>query len=116
MQYLSIGRIIMRVAALVLVLGFLAGCNENSSDSADAQSSASSNQPAPAMVVGGRPVGLYFMTKYWIATRSLEKTVWYFAPDGTAYERIETGFSEKDLAEHKGGKGKLSVEGENLVL
>jgi hypothetical protein len=65
---------------------------------------------------GGRPVGLYFMSRYWIATGSLEKKVWYFAPDGTAYEGLSTGFSDEDLAKHEGRKGTLSVSGDEMTI
>lgn len=61
--------------------------------------------PAPAKVQHGRPEGLYFMTRYWISTHSLEKAVWYFSADGKVYQNLEHGFSEADLAAHKGPKG-----------
>lgn len=72
--------------------------------------------PAPASFAEGVPVGLFFMTRYWPATRSLEKSVWYFAPDGTVYQGLETGFSARDLAQHAGPKGKAVLEGERLEV
>lgn len=74
------------------------------------------DQPAKAGFRGGRPVGLYFMTRYWVATGSLEKSVWYFAPDGEAYENLRTGFSEADLAAHRGRRGKVSMDGDAMVI
>ncbi len=41
--------------------------------------------PVAGRVVGGRPVGLFFMTRYIMAWHSLEKSTWYFAPDGRVF-------------------------------
>lgn len=62
-------------------------------------------------MVNGKPEGLYYMQKMWIATRFLEKSCWYFAPDGTFYENLNTGFSPEDLKAHKGSKGTYKVSG-----
>lgn len=70
--------------------------------------------PAPASFAEGVPIGLFFMTRYWPATRSLEKSVWYFAPDGSVYQGLETGFSTRDLSLHAGPKGKATLEGDHL--
>lgn len=72
--------------------------------------------PAQARLTANGPVGLFFMTRYWMATRSLEKAVWYFAPDGTAYENPSGGFSAAELAAHPGRKGTIRLEGEKLIL
>ena len=56
-------------------------------------------------MVSGKPQGLYYMQKMWIATRYLEKSCWYFAPDGKFYENLSSGFSPADLDSHKGPKG-----------
>lgn len=72
--------------------------------------------PAQARLTPTGPVGLFFMTRYWMATRSLEKAVWYFAPDGTAYENPAGGFSAAELAAHQGRKGTISLNGEKLTL
>lgn len=73
-------------------------------------------KPAPASYQDGIPVGLFFMTRYWFATRSLEKAAWYFAPDHTVYRQLETGFSAADLAAHRGGKGTAQLAGDKLVV
>jgi hypothetical protein len=73
-------------------------------------------KPAAASYQDGIPVGLFFMTRYWFASRSLEKAAWYFAPDHTVYEQLETGFSKADLAAHRGNKGKAQLIGENLEV
>jgi hypothetical protein len=80
---------------------------------------ASATQPeAPAKnsFNNGRPVGLFFMTRFWPATRSLEKAAWYFAPDGTVYQNLESGFSAEDLAAHGGPKGTCSIAGDKLEV
>ena len=56
--------------------------------------------------------GLFYMQKYWIATRNLEKAVWYFAPDGVASLEIKRGVgvgvvgnfmaADDDVARHAG--------------
>lgn len=73
-------------------------------------------RPAPAQLKDGVPIGLYFMTRFWPSNGTLEKVVWYFAPDGTAYEELEHGFSPEDLAAHKGRKGSCRADGNNLVI
>lgn len=70
--------------------------------------------PAAASFAEGVPVGLYFMTRFWPATGTLEKSVWYFAPGGTVYQGLETGFSARDLGLHTGPKGKAAVASERL--
>ena len=73
-------------------------------------------QPILGKLVGGRPVGFFYMQKYWFATRSLEKSCWYFTEDGRAYQDLATGFSEKELAEHKGTKATFAVQGTKLTF
>lgn len=60
------------------------------------------------------PNGLFFMTRFWPATGSLEKSVWYFAPDGTVYRNLQDGFSKEDLAAHQGPKGTWKLTGDTL--
>ena len=73
-------------------------------------------QPVPAKMINGKPEGLYYMQKYWIATRYLEKSCWYFAPDGTFYENLTEGFSPQDLKDHKGLKGSYKANKGNLEV
>ncbi|HVT03745.1 MAG TPA: hypothetical protein VHL58_10280 [Thermoanaerobaculia bacterium] len=74
------------------------------------------DQPSRAGFDGGRPVGLYLMTRYQMATRSLEKAVYYFTKDGRVYENLETGFSEDALAAHKGRHGTVSLTGDKMLV
>ena len=73
-------------------------------------------QPVPAKMVKGKPEGLFYMQKMWIATRYLEKSCWYFAPDGKFYENLTSGFSAEELAAHKGSKGTYRVSQGNLEV
>ncbi len=56
------------------------------------------------------------MQKMWIATRFLEKSCWYFAPDGKVFENPTSGFSREDLARHKGRTGTYKVSGGKLEV
>lgn len=72
--------------------------------------------PVRAQFEGDTPVGLYFMTRFWSGTGSLEKAAWYFAPDGTAYRDLSRGVSKEDLAAHPGGRGSVAVDGEAMTI
>ncbi len=56
------------------------------------------------------------MQKMWIATRYLEKSCWYFAPDGKFYQNLTSGFSPADLDAHKGPKGTYKASGRILEV
>ncbi len=73
-------------------------------------------QPILGKIVEGKPVGFFYMQKYWMATRSLENACWYFTPEGRVYENVTTGFSERDLKEHKGSQGTYEVNGLSLTI
>jgi hypothetical protein len=72
--------------------------------------------PAASAFKEGVPVGLFFMTRFWSFTGTLEKLVWYFAPDGTVYQSLEHGFSTHDLATHAGPRGKAVLAGDRLEV
>jgi hypothetical protein len=74
------------------------------------------DEPAKPAFNQGVPVGLYFMTRYWPGTHTLEKAAWYFAPDGTVYQNIEDGFSRDSLAAHVGPKGNATSKGRQLEV
>lgn len=74
------------------------------------------DQPAPAAFQAGAPVGLYWMSRYQPGTRTLEQTVWYFAPDGTVYRNLEYGFAATELARHPGPRGRATVENRLLQV
>jgi hypothetical protein len=56
------------------------------------------------------------MTRYWSMTGTLEKTVWYFSPDGRVYQNLLHGFSKEDLAAHEGPKGTRTLEGDQMSV
>lgn len=74
------------------------------------------DQPMPAAFQAGVPVGLYWMSRYQSGTRTLEQTVWYFAPDGTVYRNLEQGFSAAELVRHPGPRGRATVENRTLQV
>lgn len=73
-------------------------------------------QPVAGAVNGGRPVGLFFMTRYWIATHSLEKSTYYFAPNGQVYVDPK-GFAAAELAAlPASARGSYNVTGKTLAV
>lgn len=82
----------------------------------EAPKAAPTDAPAPARVEAGMPVGLYLMTRYLPATRTLEQEVWYFDPDATVYRDLEYGFSRPDLAAHAGRKGRARTDDNQLEV
>jgi len=90
-----------RLSPLLLVLA-LAACG-------GASAAGGADDPPAAAMVDGKPVGLFFMTRFWSYTNSLEKAVWYFAPDGRVYQNLASGFSAADLQAHQGNHGTYEV-------
>jgi hypothetical protein len=74
------------------------------------------DRPAAATFSAGLPVGLYWMNRYQPAARTVEQTVWYFAPDGAVYCNLENGYSAADLAAHDGPRGAASLEDRTLQV
>lgn len=79
-------------------------------------SGGSGNSPEKPGYEDGHPVGLYLMTRFWIATGSLEKAVWYFTSDGRVYLNPEDGFSDETLAAQQGRHGTVSVDGDTMTV
>lgn len=94
---------------LVPLLLALSACGGGSGPGGEAD-------PPAARIVDGRPVGLFFMTRFWSYTNSLEKAVWYFAPDGRVYQNLASGFSEADLQAHEGAQGTYDVADGKLTV
>ena len=65
--------------------------------SSDDKASTTDRIPKAGMTAKG-PVGLWFMTRYMPSLHTLEKSAWYFSPDGVAYEHVVHGLSVEDLA------------------
>ncbi len=104
--------------APVLLLALMSACGGDGAEGSAGGGSdaATAHDPAPARMVDGKPEGLFFMTRFWAFTNSLEKVVWYFAPDGRVYQNLETGFSPEDLAAHKGNRGTYEMVGDVLKV
>lgn len=102
------------VITWVVCCVWAAGCS--ASEAVAGQRGAAADQPATARWTSGVPVGLYFMTRFWLPTNSLEMSVWYFAPDGTVYESLTDGFSASDLAGHKGRHGRAALAADRLEI
>ncbi len=81
-----------------------------------APASGPAQAPAAAKLTASGPVGLYYMTRYWIATGNLEKATWYFSPDGMAYENPTGDFSPASLVATASDQGKISLSGKNLTF
>jgi hypothetical protein len=92
------------------------GTTSNPGISATASASRKGESPAPNSFQDRRPVGLFFMTRFWAANNSLEKAAWYFAPDGTVYQNLQSGFSAEDLRAHAGPKGQCKPQGDKLEV
>src|SRR5436190_1152139 len=56
------------------------------------------------------------MSRYWSFTQTLEKAAWYFSPEGAVYQNLEVGFSAKELADHKGPRGKYRITGNDMEV
>ncbi|MGI4874023.1 MAG: hypothetical protein ACRYFX_22920 [Janthinobacterium lividum] len=65
---------------------------------------------------GGKPEGMFFMTRYYVGTHSLEKSAYYFAPDGQVYQN-PTGLAAANLsALPPGQRGTYAVDGKKLTI
>ena len=70
---------------------------------------ASEVEPAPHRITGNSITGVFFMTKFWTTTNSLDTAVWYFSPEGVAYEN-PTGFSPAVVTGSTRGIGRAVAE------
>ncbi len=108
----------LMVAAAPIAIVLLASCSPSASSNsglAVVQASGQSESTPKAEITAKGPVGLYYMQKYWIATRHLEKSVWYFASNGQVFEN-PTGLSQEALAAHQGNKGRLKFSSDELEI
>ncbi|MBH8559812.1 hypothetical protein [Hymenobacter negativus] len=72
--------------------------------------------PLAGKVVGGKPVGLFFMTRYLMAFHSLEKATYYFTPAGQVYNN-PVDFTPTSLAGlPANARGTYSLAGGQLVM
>ena len=101
------------VGLVLLGIGFAVPSNESGGGAAGVFAD---EKPAEAEFDDGLPVGLYFMTRFWPATGSLEKAVWYFTDDGRVYRDLQTGFSDDALAQHTGPHGTVTRDGDAMIV
>lgn len=106
----------LRSIGWLALVATLAGCDgKEGGGGAQGPGGEGGVRPAKAEQTADGPVGLYFMTRY-ISGAGLEKKVWYFAPDGRAFEGLTEGFSEEDLKAHAGRRGTRKVEGKKMTI
>ncbi len=103
-------RTLLGLGAAALVL---AGCGRTATVAAESGGDAGA---AAGVVKDGKPQGLFFMTRYWSYTHTLEKAAWYFTADGEAYENLESGVAAEDLKAHKGRHGTVRVTGDTMEI
>lgn len=83
---------------------------------AAAASTSTPSLPAPNRLGEEGPVGLFFMTRFWAMTGSLEQKLWYFAPDGRVYETPGATFTAAALARESRRHGERMLEGRTLKV
>jgi hypothetical protein len=67
------------------------------------------SMPSPTVMSKSKIEGLFYMQRYDMVSRHLEKAVWYFNADGKVYVNPEIGFSASELAAHKGLLGTYRI-------
>jgi len=72
--------------------------------------------PENTVLTAKGPVGLYFMTRFWFATSSLEQKVWYFTAAGQVYESPPGDFARESLVRRAKRHGAWSVEANKLTV
>ena len=74
------------------------------------------SMPAPTVMSHSKIEGLFYMQRYDMVFRHLEKAVWYFAADGKVFVNPEIGFSAFELAAHKGLFGTYQIAGGQMTI
>lgn len=72
--------------------------------------------PVPARLGPEGPVGLFFMTRFWAMSGSLEQRLWYFAPDGRVYETPGATFTGEALDRDSRRHGRRSLKEGRLTV
>ena len=75
---------------------------------AKAKDTAAGALPEAARLTAEGPVGLFFMTRFWIFTNSLEQLLWYFTADGRVFESPGGVFSTAELERSSRRQGRRS--------
>jgi len=92
-------------------LGAVGACSGGSSVGGTATDTALQGR-----VEDGKPQGMFFMTRFWIATGSLEKSCYYFTADGRAY-KDPTGLLPAELeALPPTQRGTFEADGKQMTI
>ena len=81
-----------------------------------ASSTGPATAPAANKLTTSGPVGIYYMMRRWVATGNLEKAIWYFSPEGMAYENPTGDFSAASLSATASDQGQFRLDGKNLTF
>ena len=92
-------------AFAAVILAAFPACSRQSADAS-----------SKGQVTASGPVGLFFMTRYWSYTNTLEKAVWYFTTDGQVYQNLDSGLTPADLAAHHGPTGTFKLDSNQLEI
>ena len=72
-------------------------------------------QPIPSRITPAGPEGLFFMTRFWMATGSLEQKLWYFTADGRVFDSPGGVFTPEQLERDSRRHGRLSLANKKLT-
>jgi len=72
--------------------------------------------PIPSRITPAGPEGLFFMTRFWMATGSLEQKLWYFTPDGRVFDSPGGVFTPEQLERDSRRHGRGSLANKKLTV
>lgn len=73
-------------------------------------------QPEPARLTADGPVGLFFMTRFWAFSGSLEQLLWYFTADGRVFQSPGGVFTTAELERDSRRHGRFSLAGDKMTV
>jgi len=73
-------------------------------------------QPIPSRITPAGPEGLFFMTRFWMATGSLEQKLWYFTTDGRVFDSPGGVFTPEQLERDSRRHGRGSLANKKLTV
>jgi hypothetical protein len=71
--------------------------------------------PMPSRITPAGPEGLFFMTRFWMATGSLEQKLWYFTADGRVFDSPGGAFTTEQLERDSRRHGRFSLANKKLT-
>ena len=72
-------------------------------------------QPIPSRITPAGPERLFFMTRFWMATGSLEQKLWYFTADGRVFDSPGGVFTPEQLERDSRRHGRFSLANKKLT-